>query len=143
MPANPFEGFVQEELGKRPYSQTDGPEETILVRRGPGPRQLSYLVLQEGQIIGLVNGVLTGIAMSGLGGSGSNVMHTHKQPVAAALWSINHGLNHKYFTYNVYDATGRSIWPDEVNIIDENNITISFLIPTSGHVVITFDPAAV
>ncbi len=137
--ANPFEDFVQLELAKRPYTPGDGAEETLLVRRGPGPRQLSFLVIEEGQVVGKVGGVLTGITLSG----GSTIaMHTHKQEVASASWDVVHNRNNRYFAYSVYDAAGKSILPDEIHIVDQNSVSITFSTPISGHVVLSFDPLA-
>lgn len=140
--ATPFEAFVQLELGKRPYLEADGVAEAIFIRRGPGPKQMALLVLEEGQVIGKLNGQLTGISIAGLGG-GASALFTFKQlEDGHSVWTITHGRANRYFTCNVFDFTGKSVIPDEIQIVDDNTISISFLVPTKGHAVFSFDPLA-
>ena len=61
-----FEDFVQFELPKRPYLQTDVAQETVMVRRGPGPRQLAGVSITEGQIVSMVGGVIVGVTAAAL-----------------------------------------------------------------------------
>ena len=56
-----FEDFVQQELPKRGYLNSDVGQETVIIRRGPGPRQFDAVNLAEGQVLGKVGGVLTGV----------------------------------------------------------------------------------
>ncbi len=137
--ANAFEEFVQLELGKRPYTGGPGTEETLLVRRGPGPRQIEFLDIAEGELVGKVNGVLVGVPR---GASGAAALFTHKQLVSDDTWAVEHNTGLSFFTYSVFDADGRSIVPDQVQRVDANSILVSFLIPISGHVVFSFDPVA-
>lgn len=63
--ANEFEDFIKLELPLRPVLQADGNEETILVRRGQGPRIFELITLNEGEVLGKFGGVLTGGNVSG------------------------------------------------------------------------------
>lgn len=68
-----------------------------------------------------------------------STLYTYKQIVPDSTWEINHSRVCRYFTYSVYDEQGKSVLPDEVTTIDDNNILISFSIPISGHCVLNFD----
>jgi hypothetical protein len=141
--ANPFEDFVQLELGKRPYTNDSGAAEALLVRRGPGPRQLAFFELAEGQVVAKLNGALVGLDISTLGssGQGSSVLHTHVQSVPASVWDVAHSKSNRYFVHSVYKVEGRAIIPGEVIIVDKNTVSIVFDRPIAGHVVLSFDPA--
>lgn len=54
-----FEDFVQTELPKRPFTEADTAAETLLVRRGVGPRQHVELILGEGEVPLFTGGTLT------------------------------------------------------------------------------------
>jgi hypothetical protein len=43
-----FNDFVQQELPKRPFTEIDGSEGQVLVRRGPGPRQVAFETIPVG-----------------------------------------------------------------------------------------------
>jgi len=61
MPANPFNEFVKTELPLRPILSTDGNQESILVRRGVGPRVFESVNINEGEVVGKSAGVLTSV----------------------------------------------------------------------------------
>lgn len=137
--ASPFESFVQLELGKRPFTAADGEEETILIRRGPGPRQLVLLDLAEGQFLGKVGGKLVGVPAPTGGGGGT--AYTHKQDVAAQSWAVQHDKDCEFFTVSVF-LSGRLSQPDEVEIVDGNNVLITFSVAVAGHVTFVFNKSA-
>lgn len=84
-----FEDFVQLELPKRPYLNADVAQETVIVRRGPGPRQLSAVELDEGQVLGKVGGVLTGITI----GAGATFKKHAEAFTTSTAWEVSHNQN--------------------------------------------------
>lgn len=55
-----FEDFVQLELPKRPFTEADPAPESILIRRGPGPRQAVGVPLaSDGDIVVFSAGSIT------------------------------------------------------------------------------------
>lgn len=56
-------------------------------------------------------------------------------------WDIQHNRNSTHFTLTVISDTGKQVFPDEMEIIDNNNIRLSFLTPQSGHCTLGFDPS--
>lgn len=142
--ANAFESFVQLELGKRPYTTDSGTEETLLIRRGPGPRQLSYLTIAEGEVLGKIAGKLASVPQQSGGTQSTIAMFTHKQPSASATWTVIHSKACSYFTLTAFDAsTRKAVLPDEIEIVDDNTVIISFSMQLAGHATFTFDLSAV
>ena len=68
-----------------------------------------------------------------------NPFYTHKQLTPDDAWLVNHGRNCRYFNYSAYDGNGRALIPDDVEIVDENNVIVSFIVPISGHCSFAFD----
>jgi hypothetical protein len=125
-----FEDFVQLELPKRPYLSTDVAEETVIVRRGAGPRQLNAVTLTNGQVLGMVGGVLVGTTVASLGnGVRKAILNV---TVDDAQWDIPHGLNSTNVIVQVVDAAGYVIIPKEIQILDANNITVYFNTAQTG-----------
>lgn len=56
-----------------------------------------------------------------------------------AEWLIAHKCGSKNFTYTVFDADGFQVFPDECQIIDIDNLRLTFLQATAGHVTLTFN----
>ena len=83
-----FEDFVQVELPKRGYLNTDVPQESIIIRRGAGPRQFDAITLAEGQVLGVVNGQLAAMALAGAGIRKAIVPIT----TAATIWTVTHNF---------------------------------------------------
>ena len=54
-------------------------------------------------------------------------------------WDIQHNFNSKNFTYSVFDDAGFQIVPNECQIVDVNNLKITFLQETAGSVTLTFN----
>jgi hypothetical protein len=62
-----FETFVKAELPRRAVVLNDPPLETVLVRRGvEGPRLFEGVSLDNGELIGKVDGVIQGVSRSSL-----------------------------------------------------------------------------
>lgn len=73
-----------------------------------------------------------------------NPLYTHQQVEPTDVWTVSHGKSCRHFNYSLFDDTGKSIMPDEVTIIDDNNVEVKFLFPIGGHCVFAFDlPAPV
>lgn len=131
-----FDDFVQTELPKRPYLNADVSEETIMIRRGNGPRQLSAITLGEGQVLAKVNGVLVGTSVSALSGGLRKAILT--VAVATETWSINHGLNSEDVIIQAYDENKFVIIPNSIQIVDSNNIELTFSSAQAGVARIVF-----
>jgi len=117
-----FEDFVQLELPKRPYLEVDPAQETVIVRRGPGPRQLGAVTLTEGQVLGFSGGALVGVTAQGLGTRKFTLVVT----IPADPWVVPHGMNSTNVIVQVVDAAGYVIIPDEIHLTDGDVVTISF-----------------
>jgi hypothetical protein len=124
-----FENFIQIEFPKRPFISTDPPLETVLVRRGIGPRELQPLTLADNQVVAKVGGVVVGLNISALGG-----VNKLSFPVttAASVWNINHPFNTTDVIMQVTDSSGFIIIPDTMQIVDQNNIQLNFAAPQAG-----------
>ena len=129
-----FEDFVQLELPKRPYLNTDPAQETVIVRRGAGPRQLGAVTLTDGQVLGKVGGVLTGVSI----GAGATFKKYTETFAADSEWIVVHSQNSSVFLAQVFDSTGRVIIPDEIETTDVNTITVKFNTPIAGKITVIF-----
>jgi len=129
-----FENFVQQELPRRPYVTTNPTQETVPVRRGPGPRQLEFVNIQEGEVLGKSGGVITGIEVGNCKGL------AYEKPVAASVWTIAHMKNTINVQITVYDEEGSIIFPDKVSIIDSDNVQVSFAGAQAGRAVLIMFP---
>jgi hypothetical protein len=121
-----FEDFVQTEIPKRPYLSTDVTEETVMIRRGAGPRQLAAITLGEKQVVALVNGVLVGTTVAQLGNGVRKAILSVPLLSAADQWDINHGFNSTNAIIQVVDQDGFVITPDLIQIVSANSIQILF-----------------
>lgn len=135
--ANPFEELIQLELPKRPFLASDVQLESVIIRRGAGPRQLAGLVLAEGQVLGMSGGVLTGVDAGAGGTAVDSVIHV--QDVAATSWVITHNRNNVNVIVSVYDATGKMFNPDDIQIT-ANAVTVTVIEEAVGRVVLLFVP---
>ena len=135
--ANPFEDFIQLELPKRPWMASDVQEESVIVRRGQGARQLQGVVLGEGQVLGMKDGVLQGVAADA-GGTGADAV-SFVQETPATTWTITHNRNNVNVSVSVYDADGKAFTPDEITVA-ANTVTITVLEASAGHAVLFFIP---
>ena len=129
-----FEDFIQVELPKRGYLDQDPEQESIIIRRGPGPRQFDSIKLQEGQVLGVVNGQLAPMPLSGTGIRKAIVPVT----VAATLWNINHNFDSENAIVQCFDENKSVILPDAITIVDVDTIAITFHTAQTGTARIIF-----
>lgn len=134
--ATPFENFIQTELPKRGYLNDDVSQETLIIRRGAGPRQFDALTLAEGQVVAFVNGQLAGVNVSAVGGGVRKAVVTVAQ--ATTVWNVNHNLASEDVIIQCFDETKSVIIPNSIQIVDENNITITFSNIQAGVVRVIF-----
>lgn len=135
-----FEDFVQVELPLRPFVTSNPDLETIPVRRGPGARQLEFVDLQDGEVLGKVGGVIQGVSISSL----TTKSHVHTQAVASTQWIVNHAQSSEDYIVQVRNSDGEVIIPEEITIGDEvganlaDYVTITFNQDFTGKAIITF-----
>lgn len=136
-----FEDFIQIELPRRPWVANDPAQETVPVRRGAGPRQLDFVEMQDGEVLGKVNGVVQGINI-GLTETGEIIHipknYIHLQSFASNTWAIAHNGESTDYVVCVYDADGSVIIPDSVDVVDSNNIVVTLGASVTGKVVMVF-----
>lgn len=132
--ASAFEEFVQQELPKRGYLNADVAQETVIVRRGPGPRQFDAVSLSEGQALALVGGALQGVNLSAYG--------IKKAVLAVAVasdeWIVAHNLGSENVIVQCFDETKSVIIPGSIQIIDDDTVKVSFSTPQEGTVRVIF-----
>jgi hypothetical protein len=127
-----FEDFVQTELPKRPYLTADVSQETVMVRRGAGPRQLAAVALADKQVIALVNGVLVGTTVAALGNGVRKAVLTVPLLSEADQWDIVHNFGSTNAIIQVVDHDGFVVTPDLIQIVDANSIQILFNTAQAG-----------
>ena len=69
------------------------------------------------------------------------ITHVHIQSVESDTWNIAHGKSSRHFTYTLfYDDDGEvtQCFPNNVVIVDDNNLLMTFLKPITGHVTLNF-----
>ena len=129
-----FEDFIQVELPRRPWVVTDPAQESIPVRRGAGPRQLEFVSLTDGQVLGQVSGVVQGVDISTLSGKS----YIHNQTSANSSWLIEHNLSSDDFILRIENEFGEQIIPDGVLGLDVNNILVSLASAIEGRAIVIF-----
>ena len=123
-----FEDFVQVELPKRPYLNADVPQNSIIVRQGAGPRQLSAVTLQEGQVLTVdSNGDM--IATTPIALVKKFILTVG---VASEIWNLNHNLNSENVIVQCFDENKSVIIPDTIQILDANSIRVTFEVGQIG-----------
>ncbi len=133
-----FEDFIQVELPRRPWVVDDPAQETVPVRRGAGPRQLEFISLNDGEVVGQLGGVVQGIVVPGLGGQVIPKGYIHPEPTPSALWLVNHNLNSEDYVVFVVDDTGLQIFPNSIVTTDDDNVLIDFNTAVAGMAVFIF-----
>lgn len=68
----------------------------------------------------------------------ANLMLTFTQETPLDVWAIQHNAGSQNLTYTVFDDTNTQVFPDTFQIIDDNNLMLSFLMPLSGRITIAF-----
>jgi hypothetical protein len=70
--------------------------------------------------------------------SQSNVdKYVHTQGTSVTTWNITHTLSTDDLIVMVYDASGNWILPNEIILVDDDNVQITFLAAQSGKAVLT------
>lgn len=118
-----FEDFVQQELPKRGYLNTDPAQETIIVRRGPGPRQFDAITLGEGQVLALVDGELKGTSVSAIGGG---VRKFSAEFIEETTWLVQHNLNSEEVIIQAFDENKYVLIPNSMRVVDANAVELTF-----------------
>lgn len=131
-----FTDFIQLELPKRPYLETDVATNSVIIRSGAGPRQLEGVKLLDGQILMNVGGTLQAVNLADVTGDTDN--HVHEQEVASATWNIAHGGGSENIIVQLFDSTGKQFTPDEITIVDDMNVTVDLSQPTIGKAVVIY-----
>ena len=131
-----FTDFIQLELPKRPYLETDVPQNSVIIRNGAGPRQLDGIQLLPGQIIMNIGGTIQAVALEDVSGNTDNFVQLIETP--AAQWTLTHGGGSENVFVGLYDTLGRLMVPDEVTIVDGDTITVDFSTPIDGKAVVLY-----
>lgn len=130
-----FEDFIQVELPRRPWTPNDPAQESIPVRRGAGPRQLDFVSLNDGQVLGQVGGVVQGVDINALTGS---VSYVHQQTTVMDAWYIEHNKDSEDYILFVFDDSGNQVIPNNVAAFDNNIIEVDFGTGMTGKAVVIF-----
>lgn len=129
--ATPFETFIQTELPLRGFLPADVAQESVIIRRGAGPRQFDGVPLADGQVLGRVGGVLVGVTQTAVN------FVAPAQETPSLTWTINHGRNNKNAIVLLRDADDKEITADEVQF-NANSVVITFTVPQAGTAVVIF-----
>lgn len=127
-----FEDFVQQELPKRGYLNSDVAQETIIIRRGPGPRQFDAVSLAEGQVLGKIGGVLAGVDVNDPNLGGSLRKAVLAVTTAATTWVIPHGLGSENVIVQAFDENKFVIIPNSIQIVDDDTVQLTFSSAQAG-----------
>jgi hypothetical protein len=100
----------------------------------PANPQVGRIVFKNSRVFVAVNidGLITWIPLT-------NVINTylHTQPTAADTWNVSHNLNTTTPLVQVYEeGTNKMFIPDNITIVDNNNLTINMTTPVSGRAVV-------
>lgn len=132
-----FNDFVQTELPLRPYLANDVPEESVIIRRGLGPRQLSAITLGEGQVVMKVGEQLQAVNLADVAGGVDGYAHEQLSP--QSTWIITHNRDAGNLPIvQVYDLDGKAVVPNETLWISTDEIRIEFSEPFAGRAVMMF-----
>ena len=127
-----FEDFVQNELPKRGYLNSDVSQETVIVRRGPGPRQFDAITLAEGQMLALVGGVLTGVAITA-------PLRKYVQAFTSQVtWTVVHNLNSMNVIIQAFDELRFVMIPNTIQIVNANTVQLTFNTAQTGTARVVF-----
>lgn len=67
--------------------------------------------------------------------------YVHRQTSQSSTWNINHQLNTTTPTIQIYDSSHHYIVPNEIIIVDNNNLNVTFGYPMIGSAVLMFGDA--
>ena len=71
-------------------------------------------------------------ASNGTSGGGTSTGYIYTAAVADTTWTINHGKNNTNLICQVFDDTGHAVTPDDIHIVDANNVVVSFVADQQG-----------
>lgn len=74
----------------------------------------------------------------GIGGRATARGFLYEQIVAASVWNIPHNKENDRVIVQIYDEVGEFTIPDKIDIIDINNIQITYGAPMAGTAHILF-----
>lgn len=134
-----FVNFVQAELFKRPFTNTDPEKESVLVRRGGAPRQMQSVELQEEEVLTKRNGTLQGVPLSEVGGVRSEV---HVWEDEATTWTVDHTKGSRRVVCQVVDENYQVVMPDSISFPSTSRIVINFTQPQKGELLLTWVDSA-
>lgn len=129
-----FVQFVQAELFRRPFLNSDPNQETVMVRRGGGPRQLSGVAMTDDQVLARVGGQVKGVSFSDLAdmANGNEKKMVFIQTPAALEWDVAHTFDSVLVEVYVVDENNERIHPDTIKAIDASNVKITFTKEQAG-----------
>lgn len=67
--------------------------------------------------------------------------YVHRQTGQGTTWNVAHNLNTTSPTIQIYDSAHKYVIPDDITIVDNNNLNISFGFPMVGTAVLMFGDA--
>lgn len=70
------------------------------------------------------------------GGIGGSAYYSESYS-SSTTWNVNHNMNRKYVTVQCYDDSDNLVEPQSVNVVDEDNCTVTFGTATAGHIVVS------
>lgn len=140
MAGNAFNTFIQIEVPKRPYLESDVDQETIIIRRGNGPRQLQALKLDEGQTVLFKDGQLQAIKAGALD-AGMDV-RSIPQDTPSDQWVLSHGMNCNNVMVQVIGKDNKVFNPSDIEYIDTNTVHVTLPQEVAGTALLVgFAPA--
>jgi hypothetical protein len=130
--AGEFETFVQTELPLRPFVTSNPAQETVLVRRGAGPRQYEAITIGEGEVLGKVNGQLASMKIAGV------IKANVHFDVASTEWLIEHDNQTTDVIVQAFDNDNEVIYPESIKVVDDGTVRILFNSTQQGYARIIF-----
>lgn len=131
--------IVWDEFGQEQDTPTNG--STSVITETTANKKLGYALPTEffptiapGTAAGVANSDVANI--TDLATAGGGVLFTQSTP--STRWEVNHGKNSVDFVYSIYDAAQVPTWPNEIEVVDANNIIVHFLQAMTGKVVFNF-----
>jgi hypothetical protein len=109
----------------------------ILSGIGPPPpavgAQGNFYLDTTGHILyGPKTGTLWPVAVGGTGGGGTGASYEATFASASTDWTIIHNLGTRAVEVNCYDLSGTNEYDVEVDIVDENTVTVHWFYAMSG-----------
>jgi len=78
---------------------------------------------------------LGAVTINATGTSAATGSNTTGSFTNSSTWNFNHGLNNKYVIVQTYDNSFNQIIPQNINLTDDNNVTITFPTNESGYAI--------